>query len=239
MPPIAQRRSGDDGQLMRRHRAGDRQAREILIARYLPLARRLALHYRSSREPMDDLVQVASLGLVKAVDRWDPDRGLAFSTFAVPTIRGELRRYFRDSTWVVRPPRDLAELFLCVERSREPLRVALGSEPTTVELAAHLGRPSERVVEAVRAGQGRWTSPLTGDAIEDASQAEFVEQAEARATLDGLLPILDPQAREVLRMRFQDDLLQVQIAARVGRSQVEVSRIIRASLEKLSDHAAA
>jgi RNA polymerase sigma-B factor len=224
---------------MRRHRAGDRRAREILIERYLPLARRLACRYRSAREPMDDLIQVASLGLVKAVDRWDPDRGLAFSSFAVPTIRGELRRYFRDSTWVVRPPRELAELSLCVERLRVPLGAALGSEPTTVELAAHLGRPSETVVEALRAGQCRWTSPLEGDAHEDTSQSAFVEQAEARATLDGLLPILDPQAREVLRLRFHDDLLQVQIAARVGRSQVEVSRIIRSSLEKLSDHAAA
>jgi RNA polymerase sigma-B factor len=224
---------------MRRHRAGDKRAREILIERYLPLARRLACRYRSAREPMDDLIQVASLGLVKAVDRWDPDRGLAFSSFAVPTIRGELRRYFRDSTWVVRPPRELAELSLCVERLRVPLGAALGSEPTTVELAAHLGRPSEAVVEALRAGQCRWTSPLEGDAHEDTSQSAFVEQAEARATLDGLLPILDRQAREVLRLRFHDDLLQVQIAARVGRSQVEVSRIIRSSLEKLSDYAAA
>jgi len=224
---------------MRRHRAGDERAREILIERYLPLARSLASRYRGTLEPMDDLIQVASLGLVKAVDRWDPDRGLAFSTFAVPTIRGELRRYFRDLTWVVRPPRELAELSLCVERLRRLLSAALGSEPTTVELAAHLGRPAETVAEAVRAGQARWTSPLKSDAVEDASQSAFVEQAEARATLDGLLTSLDPQAREVLRLRFHDDLLQVQIAARVGRSQVEVSRIIRSSLETLSHLAAA
>jgi RNA polymerase sigma-B factor len=224
---------------MRRYRAGDRRARQLLIERYIPLARSLACRYRGTREPLDDLIQVASLGLVKAVDRWDPDRGLAFSTFAVPTIRGELRRYFRDLTWVVRPPRELAELSLCVERLRELLSAGLGSEPTAAELAAHLGRAPETVVEALRAGQCRWTSPLTSDALEDPSQAAFVERADDRATLDGLLPILDPQAREVLRLRFHDDLLQVQIAARVGRSQVEVSRIIRSSLEKLSDHAVA
>jgi RNA polymerase sigma-B factor len=224
---------------MRRHRAGDRRARQLLIERYLPLARSLACRYRGTREPLDDLIQVASLGLVKAVDRWDPDRGLAFSTFAVPTIRGELRRYFRDLTWVVRPPRELAELSLCVERLRELLGAASGSEPTASELAAHLGRPPETIAEALRAGQCRWTSPLKSDALEDAAQAAFVEQADARATLEGLLPILDPQAREVLRLRFHDDLLQVQIAARVGRSQVEVSRIIRSSLDKLSVHAVA
>jgi RNA polymerase sigma-B factor len=188
---------------------------------------------------MDDLVQVASLGLIKAVDRWDPDRGLAFSSCAVPTILGELRRYFRDSTWVVRPPRDLLELSLCVERLREPLGAALGSEPTAAELADRLGRPPERIAEALRAGQGRWPSPLTGVSLEDTSQAGSVEQAEDRATLEGLLPILEPHAREVLRLRFHDDLLQTQIAARVGSSQMDVSRIIRSSLEKLRLHAAA
>ena len=153
---------------MRRHRAGDRRARQTLIERHLPLARSLARRYRRTREPMDDLIQVASLGLIKAVDRWDPDRGLAFSTFAVPTILGELRRYFRDSTWVVRPPRELLELSLCVERLREPLGATLGSDPTAVELAERLGRPPEAIAEALRAGQARWTSPLTSGALEDA-----------------------------------------------------------------------
>jgi RNA polymerase sigma-B factor len=162
-----------------------------------------------------------------------------FSTFAVPTIRGELLRYFRDLTWLVRPPRELAELSLSVERSRRPLSLALGSEPTTHELAAHLGQTPEAIADAERAGQGRWTSPLRSDAVEDTSQSAGFEQAEARAMLDGILPILDSQAREVLRLRFDDDLLQVQIAARVGRSQVEISRIIRSSLNKLSDHVAA
>jgi RNA polymerase sigma-B factor len=238
MLPTEERRA-DDAQLMRRCRAGDRRARALLIERYLPLARSIARRYRSSSEPMDDLVQVASLGLIKAVDRWDPARGLAFSTFAVPTIRGELLRYFRDLTWLVRPPRELAELSLCVERSRRPLRSALGTEPTTLQLAAHLGQAPEAVAEAVRAGSGRWTNPLRSDAVEDAAQASGVEQAEARATLDGILPILDRQAREILRLRFEDDLLQAQIATRVGRSQVEISRIIRSSLDKLSEHVAA
>jgi RNA polymerase sigma-B factor len=157
----------------------------------------------------------------------------------VPTILGELRRYFRDSTWIVRPPRDLLELSLCVERVREPLGAKLGCDPTTAELAERLGRPPERIVEALRAGQSRWTRPLTSVALEDSSQSASVERAEARATLDGLLETLEPQAREVMRLRFDDDLAQAQIAARTGHSQMDVSRIIRSSLAKLSLHAAA
>ena len=118
------RRQRDDQRLMRRHKRGDAAARDELIERYMPLARSLALRYRRASEPLDDLVQVASVGLVKAVDRWDPDRGLAFSSYAVPTILGELRRYFRDATWDVRPARDLQELCLSVEEAREALWAA-------------------------------------------------------------------------------------------------------------------
>src|SRR5688500_7530149 len=113
------RRARQDQQLMRRNQGGDVHAREELIERYMPLARSLALRYRRASEPLDDLIQVASVGLVKAVDRWDPERGLAFSSYAVPTILGELRRYFRDATWDVRPARDLQELGLSVEEARE------------------------------------------------------------------------------------------------------------------------
>src|SRR4051794_27129952 len=109
----------DDRQLMARHRAGDGRARHILIERYLPLARSLALRYRRTSEPLEDLLQVASLGLVKAVDAWEPERGLALSSYAVPTILGELRRYFRDRSWAVRPPRRLLELVPELERARD------------------------------------------------------------------------------------------------------------------------
>src|ERR671937_3022513 len=149
------RRQRDDQRLMLRHRHGDERAREELIERYMPLARSLALRYRRASEPLDDLVQVASVGLVKAVDRWDAERGLAFSSYAVPTILGELRRYFRDSTWDVRPARDLQELCLAVEEAREKLWAELGRSPTVADLAARLERHEEEVVEALQATEGR------------------------------------------------------------------------------------
>jgi RNA polymerase sigma-B factor len=218
-------------------------SREELITRHIPLARRLAGRYARSPEPSDDLIQVACLGLVKAADRWDPGRGFAFSSYAVPTILGELRRYFRDATWAVRPPRELQELCMSVVRARDELQAATGHEPTIPELALRLGRPREDVAEALLAAEGRSARSLdlpipfedepatAGDLIgcHDSGYA----RAEARATLERLLPVLDERAREILRLRFEDGALQRDIAARVGCSQMHVSRIIRASLETL------
>ena len=228
---------GDDRQLIRRHRDGDRWARATLIERYLPLARSLALRYRRGTEPLDDLVQVASLGLVKAVDRWDPDSGFTLSSYAVPTILGELRQYFRDATWVVRPPRDLLELTLIVERARRRLNATSGREPTAADLSAHLDRSQEAVVEALQAAGGRSACALDGPALRLGENDREYERAEARATIGQLTVLLDVRAREILRLRFDDDLLQTQIAARVGCSQMQISRIIRSSLEELSRHA--
>src|ERR1044072_276403 len=149
------RRQREDQRLMRKVQTGDDRAREELIERYMPLARSRALRSRRGSEPLDDLIQVASVGLVKAVDRWDPERGLAFSSYAVPTILGELRRYFRDSTWDVRPARDLQELCLAVEEAREKLWGELGRSPTVTDLAARLQRPEEDIVEALQATDGR------------------------------------------------------------------------------------
>ena len=235
---------------MRRHRRGDAGARDALIERYMPLARSLALRYRRASEPLDDLVQVASVGLVKAVDRWDPDRGLAFSSYAVPTILGELRRYFRDSTWDVRPARDLQELCLAVEDAREALWGRLGRSPTVGDIAERLGRSQEEIVEALQATEGRsvrsldapvheeeGTSASAGDLI-GAEDAEF-ERVEAGVTIDMLTGVLDDRAREILRLRFQEDMLQSEIAERVGCSQMHVSRIIRASLETLYSYGTA
>src|SRR5918996_4241333 len=154
-PSERARRQRDDQRLMRRHQRGDAGARDELIERYMPLARSLALRYRRASEPLDDLVQVASVGLVKAVDRWDPDRGLAFSSYAVPTILGELRRYFRDATWDVRPARDLQELCLAVEEARDALWIDLGRSPTVGDIAGHLNRAPEEVMEALQASDGR------------------------------------------------------------------------------------
>jgi RNA polymerase sigma-B factor len=238
------RRQREDQRLMRRHQHGDARARDELIERYMPLARSLALRYRRASEPLDDLIQVASVGLVKAVDRWDPERGLAFSSYAVPTILGELRRYFRDATWDVRPARDLQELCLAVEEARETLWGQLGRQPTVADLAARLDRPEEQIVEALQATEGRSVRSLDApvhDEEEDSASAgdllgkpdQNYARVEAGVTLERLTGILDERAREILRLRFQEDLLQSEIAERVGCSQMHVSRIIRSSLERL------
>src|SRR5688500_17125761 len=133
----------------------------------MPLARSLALRYRRASEPLDDLIQVASVGLVKAVDRWEPDRGLAFSSYAVPTILGELRRHFRDATWDVRPARDLQELCLAVEEARDALWASRGHSPTVADLAAHLRRAEEEVIEALQATEGRSVRSLDAPVHEE------------------------------------------------------------------------
>ena len=238
------RRQLDDQRLIVRHRRGEAGARDAFVERYMPLARSLALRYRRASEPLDDLVQVAAVGLVKAVDRWDPDRGLAFSSYAVPTILGELRRYFRDSTWDVRPARDLQELCLAVEEARDALWVDLGRSPTVGDIAGHLNRPVEQVMEALRASEGRslrsLDAPVHEEEGDSASAGDLIgsddpefDRVEAGVTIDHLTGILDERAREILRLRFREDLLQSEIAERVGCSQMHVSRIIRSSLERL------
>jgi RNA polymerase sigma-B factor len=238
------RRQRQDHRLGMLQQGGQHAARDELIERYMPLARSLALRYRRSSEPLDDLIQVASVGLVKAVDRWDPERGLAFSSYAVPTILGELRRYFRDSTWDVRPARDLQELCLAVEEARDALWLELGRSPTVSDLAAYVDRAPEEVMEALQASDGRSLRSLDAPAHEEegdsASAGDLIgdadpgyERVEAGATLEQLMSILDDRAREILRLRFGEDLLQSEIAARVGCSQMHVSRIIRSSLERL------
>jgi RNA polymerase sigma-B factor len=241
-------RQRQDRRLMHAHLDGNGAARTELIERYMPLARSLALRYRRASEPLEDLIQVASVGLVKAVDRWDPDRGLAFSSYAVPTILGELRRYFRDSTWDVRPARDLQELCLAVEEARDALWIDLGRSPTVADLAGHLDRRPEEVLEALQATEGRTARSLDAPVHEEegdsaaageligAEDPEF-DRVEAGVTIERLTGVLDDRAREILRLRFSEDLLQSEIAERVGCSQMHVSRIIRASLEKLYQYA--
>ena len=237
-------RQRQDHRLAMRQQRGERGARRELIERYMPLARSLALRYRRASEPLDDLIQVASVGLVKAVDRWEPDRGLAFSSYAVPTILGELRRYFRDSTWDVRPARDMQELCLAVEEARDELWIELGRSPTVADLAEHVKRAPEEVMEALQASDGRslrsLDAPVHEEEGDSASAGELIgdtdpgyEQVEAGATIEQLTSILDERSREILRLRFSEDLLQSEIAERVGCSQMHVSRIIRSSLERL------
>jgi RNA polymerase sigma-B factor len=241
----------DDVALARRQRSGDTRAREVLIERHLPLARSCARRYGRRRDALaEDLQQVAALGLVKAVDRWDPERGFAFSSLAVPTIVGELRRYLRDTTWAVRPPRELMELSLAVRRARDQLGEALAREPTPSELAEHLGHPTETVLEALQAAQGRTARALHGPGADAAGDGLAVEEllgglddgyahVEARDEIDSLIATLSHYARRIVRMRFDGDLLQEEIAERVGISQTHVSRTLRASLQALRNRAAA
>ena len=217
--------------------------RDALITRFLPLALHLARRYPSGRES-DDVVQVASLALVKAVDRFDPDRGAAFTSFATPTILGEIKRYFRDYGWTVRVPRELQELALRIERIMHPLTVRLGRAPTLAELA-ELGVTVEHVLDALQSATAHRPEPLEprprdGEepspgtpAIEDAAYGH-VEDA---AAVDSLLTRLPERDRLIVELRFRHELLQREIADVVGLSQMHVSRILAHSIAKLHDYA--
>jgi RNA polymerase sigma-B factor len=219
-----------------------------MIERYIPLADQIARRYRHTSEPLEDLVQVARLGLVKAVDRWDPHRGFAFSTFAVPTITGEVQRYFRDRSWTVRPPRDLQDLYLDIQRVREGLFHELRREPTANDVAAELGRTVEDILEALEAGDAHsprsLDSAVRNDEGEGATWLDRVpdsrddlDQTEKATALRQLAGVLDDRAWEAVRLRFEEDLLQREIGERIGCSQMHVSRILRDSLERLRNAA--
>jgi RNA polymerase sigma-B factor len=234
--------------LVRYHREGDAAAREQLVERFLPLARQLARRYQRGGEQLDDLVQVASLGLLKAIDRFDPGRETAFSSFAVPTILGELKRHFRDKGWAVRVPRDLQELAVKVDRVADDMARELGRAPTPTEIAERTGATLEQVLEAREASAAyRAVSldrPRTDDEEGGDSYAEAVgaedpgfRLAEASATVERLMRVLSEREREVLRLRFQEDLTQSEIGARIGVSQMHVSRLIRQSIARLREEA--
>ncbi len=236
-----------DRSLQRRHLDGDRSARDELVERHLPLARALALRYQDRGEPLADLTQVACIGLLKAIDRWDPDRGTAFSSFAVPTILGELRRHFRDKTWMVKTPREMQELWLKVARARDELG-QLGRTPTANDIARHLEVSVEDVNDALMAGAGRAADsldePLSADRDAGATRLDGIVDgrdefaaADAAVTFDQLTEVLDPRAREVIRLRYREDLLQWQIGERVGCSQMHVSRILTDAIATLSQYA--
>jgi RNA polymerase sigma-B factor len=238
-------RTREDRRLLERyHRHGDPAAREALVERFLPLARQLARRYQRGGEPLDDLVQVASLGLLKAIDRFEPDRPTAFSSFAVPTILGELKRHFRDRGWSVRVPRDLQEMSVRVERTSEELGRQLGRAPTPVEIGEHIGITTEQVLEAREAaGAYRAVSldrPRDDDEEDSAADWMGIEDpgfglAEDAATVERLMIVLTDREREVLRLRFGEDLTQSEIGARVGVSQMHVSRLIRQAVARLRD----
>jgi RNA polymerase sigma-B factor len=226
----------------------DRSAenRERAFRRYLPLAHSLAARYRGSGEPLDDLQQVAGIGLLNAIDRFDPARGTAFSSFAVPTILGELRRHFRDRTWALRVPRQLQELSMRIERARDDLTSSLGRQPTIGELAGQLQTSEEMVLQALDLDCARHTIPLAGSQDDEGRDAAEVSgtlddgyaRADDRAVLAPLLAALSAQEAAIVFLRFSEDLTQDAIARRVGVSQMHVSRVLYRSLIQLRDAAA-
>jgi RNA polymerase sigma-B factor len=229
--------------LIRYHRGGDATAREALVERFLPLARQLARRYQRAGEPLDDLIQVASLGLIKAIDRFDPARETAFSSFAVPTILGELKRHFRDKGWSVRVPRDLQEMAVKVEKVSEEMSRTLGRAPTAAEMAVQMEITPEQVLEAREAASAYRAVSLDRPRDEDDESEGFGEAfgredpgfsvAEDSATVERLMRVLGDREREVLRLRFEEDLTQSEIGARIGVSQMHVSRLIRQSISRL------
>src|SRR5689334_13786526 len=224
--------------------------RELLVERFLPLARQLARRYQRPEEPFDDLFQVACLGLVKAIDRFDLEREVAFSSYAVPTILGEIKRCFRDRTWSVRVPRDLQELALKVDRAVSELSLDLHRQPTVEEIGAKVGAEEEDVLEALEASGAykatslespRGSEDESGDTLGDTlgTEERGFAQAEDRATIEHVMRVITPREREVLRLRFAEDLTQAEIGERIGVSQMQVSRIIRQSVARLRAYATA
>jgi RNA polymerase sigma-B factor len=232
-----------DRLLFARRAGGDRRARAELIERFLPLARSLARRFAQSGEPLEDLVQVASVGLIKAIDGFDPGRGCAFSSYAVPTILGELKRHLRNHAWAVRPPRELQELALRVDLAAIRLSAALDRAPTIAELASACQSSDERVLEALQARRARGALSLqapTGAQDEEvvlqdtlAVSDDGFARAELRVLLDGWLSGISPRAREVLRLRYAHDLTQAEIAAMIGVGEMQISRIVRKTIEQL------
>jgi RNA polymerase sigma-B factor len=217
---------------------------EVVLRRYLPLARSIAAGFPGGGEPYDDLLQVACLGLLKAIRRFDPERGVKFSSYATPTVLGELRRHLRDTTWFVHVPRELQELALRVERSARELTVLSGRPPAVETVAGALGCSPERVIEghqALRAYRAiSFETPQRPEETEQGSLIDTLGDEDAgfggvleRGTLEALLRSVSRREREILWLRYEEDLTQREIGRRIGVSQMQVSRILRQALGRL------
>jgi len=239
-------RRREEHEAFARLHAGTRGAREDLVERYLPLVRHLARRYAHASEPLDDVVQAGSIGLLNAIDRYDPAAGTAFSSYAVPTILGEMRRHFRDRTWSVRVPRSLKELGAAGRDTAVEFERGAGRSPTAAELAAALGTDVERLLEARLAAAAQYPDsldrPLGPEGGEPGSLQEHVgdddprlSEAEDTVSMELLTRCLGPRDRELVRLRFEEDLTQQEIADRVGLSQMHVSRLLRDALAQLGE----
>ena len=242
------RRADEDAERFGAYRRDrDRRVRDQLFIDYLPLAESCARRYRRRGEPDEDLFQVAGIGLLKAIDRYDPGRGTCFSSYAVPTIVGELQRHFRDHGWTVRPPRGLQEDVLRLERARAELLCELAREPTAPELAAATGVTLEEVLEAREAARARGGTSLDapvgdegatiGDLVGDAD--EGFEQIDVALLADSLIATLAERDQTIVRLRFEQEMTQQEIGRCIGCSQMQVSRLLRAALTRLRAEAAA
>jgi RNA polymerase sigma-B factor len=235
--------------LRRYHEQGDVGAREQLIEQYMSLVRSLARRYSYRGEQLEDLVQIGAIGLIKAIDRFDVNRGVELTTYATPNIIGEIKRHFRDRGWSVRVPRGLQELNIQLSRLLEQLTVQLGRSPTIPELAKAAGVTDEEVLEALESGRAYSSLSLSAgsggdddgelDPLESLGTEEHqYEVSEDRAVLEPGFRVLDERERKILHLRFFEGLTQSQIAQQVGISQMHVSRLIRRSLEKIREEIA-
>jgi RNA polymerase sigma-B factor len=214
------------------------------IKAWLPLARHLALRYAGRGEPDDDLVQTATLGLIKAIDRYDADRGVEFTAFAIPTILGEVKRHFRDRTWAVRVPRRMQEMRIAVADAISELAHTLGRSPTVADVAAHLDTTEEAVLEGLEGGRAysatSLSTPVTADGNAELADTlgetdSDMELAELRVALGPAMATLDERQRTILSLRFYGNLTQTEIAEQIGISQMHVSRLIARALGRLRE----
>ncbi len=234
-------------ELFRRYKEnGDMDAREKLVMSHMNLVRFLANKFKNRGEPLDDLVQVGYLGLLKAIDRFDPSRGLEFTTYATPTILGEIKRHFRDKGWSVRVPRRLQELSAKVNQATDILTTELQRSPKIEEIAAYLDASVDEVLEAMESSSAYSSVPLEGSGNPDADDAPSVIDRYAtednalaftddRLVIEEALKSFSPREREVIELRFLQGMTQIEIAERLGISQVQVSRLLRRTLKKIQD----
>lgn len=234
-------------ELFRRYKEeGDVEAREKLVMSHMNLVRFLANKFKNRGEPLDDLIQVGYLGLLKAIDRFDPSRGLEFTTYATPTIMGEIKRHFRDKGWSVRVPRRLQELSAKVNQATDVLTTELQRSPKIEEIAEYLDASVDEVLEAMESSSAYSSVPLEGTGNNDNDDAPSVLDRYAaedsalnftddRLIIEEALKGFSPREREVIDLRFLQGMTQIEIAEQLGISQVQVSRLLRRTLKKIQD----
>lgn len=234
-------------ELFRRYKEeGDEEAREQLIVSHVNLVRYIAAKFKNRGEPLDDLIQVGTIGLIKAIDRFDPSRGLEFTTYATPTIMGEIKRHFRDKGWTIRVPRRLQELSAKVNSATDELTAQLQRSPSIEEVADYLGTTADEVLEAMESSSAYSSVPLEGQGNNEEDDAPSVidryasvdgdlEASDDRMVLEEVIGEFPEADQQAIRMRFIDGMTQVEIAKRLGISQVQVSRMLRRALRRIQD----